>query len=83
MNVHKNARLTPRGRVLLVERIERGVPIVKSAAAGVSRQTAWRWLCRYRAVTGCCPIAVRRRIGARIGWERIGSRRSRRCGGNG
>ena len=27
MNVHKNARLTPRGRVLIIERIERGLPV--------------------------------------------------------
>jgi len=50
MNVHKNARLTPRGRVLMIERIESGVAIGSAArAAGVSRQTAWRWLKRYRA----------------------------------
>lgn len=24
MNIHQNARLTPRGRVLLIERLERG-----------------------------------------------------------
>jgi transposase InsO family protein len=49
MNVHKNARLTPRGRVLMVERIERGQPVHLAAlAAGVSRQTAHRWLRRYR-----------------------------------
>lgn len=49
MNVHKNARLTPRGRVLMVERIERGMSMHEAAAsAGVSRQTAWRWLRRYR-----------------------------------
>src|SRR5690606_21150128 len=50
MNVHKNARLTPRGRVLLAQRIESGVTVREAAAAaGVSRQTAWRWLRRYRA----------------------------------
>lgn len=50
MNVHENARLTPRGRVLLAQRIESGVPVTTAAAAaGVSRQTAWRWLRRYRA----------------------------------
>lgn len=49
MNVHKNARLTPRGRVLLAQRIESGVPLGQAAAAaGVSRQTAWRWMRRYR-----------------------------------
>ena len=66
MNVHKNARLTPRGRVLLVERIESGVPMSRAAAAaGVSRQTAYRWVQRYRSgdrhlydrssAPRCCP----------------------------
>jgi len=50
MNVHKNARLTPRGRVLMIERIEAGVPVARAAAAaGVSRPTAYRWLRRYRS----------------------------------
>lgn len=50
MNVHKNARLTPSGRVLLVERIEAGWSVVgAAAAAGVSARTAHRWLGRYRA----------------------------------
>jgi transposase InsO family protein len=50
MNVHKNARQTPRGRALMIERIESGVPVGSAAAAaGVSRQTAWRWLRRYRS----------------------------------
>lgn len=50
MNVHKNARLTPCGRVLLVERIESGWSVGRaSAAAGVSERTAHRWLGRYRS----------------------------------
>lgn len=50
MNVHKNARLTPSGRVLLVERIEAGWPVVRAAmASGVSERTAYRWLGRYRS----------------------------------
>jgi len=54
MNVHKNARLTPRGRVLMIERIESGVPLGEAAlAAGVSRQTAYRWLTRYRQGDRC------------------------------
>lgn len=31
MNVHKNARLTPAGRVLLVERIESGWAVAEAA----------------------------------------------------
>jgi transposase InsO family protein len=49
MNVHKNARQTPRGRVLMMERIERGLPVRRAAAeAGVSERTAHRWLRRWR-----------------------------------
>jgi len=49
MNLHKNARLTPSGRVLLVERIEAGWTVKRAAAAaGVSERTAYCWLGRYR-----------------------------------
>lgn len=49
MNMHKNARLTPSGRVLLVERILGGWAVKQAAtAAGVSERTAYRWLGRYR-----------------------------------
>ena len=50
MNVHKNARLTPSGRVLLVQRIDQGWSVRRAAgSAGVSERTAYRWLGRYRA----------------------------------
>lgn len=51
MNVHKNARMTVRGRALLVERIgKHGWPAAQAAsAAGVSERTACKWLARYRA----------------------------------
>ena len=50
MNVHKNARLTPAGRVFLVERIEQGWPVGAAAAAsGVSSRRAYEWLRRYRS----------------------------------
>ena len=51
MNLHNNARLTPQGRALLVQRIR----IVgwrvgdAAAAAGLSECQAFRWLTRYRA----------------------------------
>jgi transposase InsO family protein len=49
MNMHKNARLTPSGRALLVKRIEAGVLVRKAAeAAGVSVRTTYRWLARHR-----------------------------------
>jgi len=51
MNVHKNARLTPRGRALLVRRIvEEGLrPVEAAQAAGVSSRTAYKWLRRFEA----------------------------------
>ena len=50
MNVHKNARLTPAGRVLLVQRIDQGWSVARAAAAGgVSARTGYRWLGRYRS----------------------------------
>src|SRR6516165_3032015 len=51
MNIHKNARLTPQGRLLLVERItEVGWSVVQAAqAAGISVRQSYRWLARYRA----------------------------------
>ena len=51
MNVHKNARMTVHGRLLLLQRVrEAGWRVVAAAAAaGVSERTAYRWLARYRA----------------------------------
>jgi transposase InsO family protein len=50
MNLHRNARLTPRGRRLLVERVCRQhVPLNRAAeAAGISTRTASKWVSRYR-----------------------------------
>ena len=50
MNVHKNARLTARGRALMVKRIcSEGWRVGAAAeASGVSERTAYRWLARYR-----------------------------------
>ena len=49
--VHRNARLTPAGRRILVERIEvEGWPVAVAAESmGVSRETAYRWLRRWRS----------------------------------
>ena len=51
MNLHKNARLTPQGRRLLVRRVtEQGWTVGTAArAAGLSERQAYRWLARYRA----------------------------------
>ncbi len=50
MNAHKNARLTPYSRELMIERIRRhGWTVARAAeAAGVSERTAYKWLARYR-----------------------------------
>ena len=51
MKLHANARLSVKGRELLVERIElAGWSLTKAAmAAGVSDRTARKWLARYGA----------------------------------
>jgi transposase len=49
MNLHKHARLSPRGRALLVDRIRvHGLRVEEAAqAAGVSARTAYKWLKRF------------------------------------
>ena len=50
MNIHKNARLTPRGREILVSRLERGEhPMDVATSMGVSTSTVYKWWRRYRA----------------------------------
>lgn len=50
MNLHKHARLSPRGRALLVDRIlVQGLRVEQAAhAADVSVRTAYKWLQRFR-----------------------------------
>ena len=50
MKLHANARLSPIGRQLLVDRIERDGWTVQGAAesAGISERTARKWLARWR-----------------------------------
>lgn len=50
MNIHENARLTPRGRELLVLQIVSGQTVEAAArAAGVCPRTARKWLARFLA----------------------------------
>ncbi len=50
MNIHENARLTLRGRELLIERLERGEhPQDVGAAMGVSTSTVYKWRRRHSA----------------------------------
>ncbi len=49
MNVHHNARLTPLGRAVMVDRIESGWSVARAAeACGVSTRTGYRWVARRR-----------------------------------
>ena len=48
--MHRNARLTPAGRLLLCQRIEAGWPVAHAAhSMGISRDRAYVWWRRYRA----------------------------------
>jgi transposase len=51
MDVHKNARLTPAGREIMVRRIVEGgqTPKAVSAAVGVCPRTVQKWVKRFRA----------------------------------
>ena len=49
MNIHQNAQLTPRGRAILVSRLDRGEhPVDVATAMGVSIRTVYKWRHRYR-----------------------------------
>jgi len=49
MNIHHNARLTPKGRELLIARLERGEHVCDVACAlGVSVRTVYKWKKRHR-----------------------------------
>ena len=48
--MHRNARLTPAGRLLLCQRIEAGWPVAHAASSmGISRDRAYVWWRRYRS----------------------------------
>jgi len=86
--MHANARLTPHGRLILVDRVRAGRPIAHVAAEmGVSRATAYKWWARWRAEGNAglrdrssrphrCPTRTRRGVEHRI--EVL--RRSRKLG---
>ena len=49
MNMHKNARLTPRGRERIVRQVESGqTPEAVAQAVGVCLRTVRKWVDRYR-----------------------------------
>lgn len=48
--MHRNARLTPAGRLLLCQRIQAGWPVAHAAESmGISRDRAYVWWRRYQA----------------------------------
>jgi transposase InsO family protein len=51
MNIHKNARTTPRSRAQIVQRVltQHERPAAVAAAVGVSERTVRKWLTRYAA----------------------------------
>ena len=56
---HANARLTPAGRLVMVQRIASGRPVAHVAAEmGISRTTGWRGWRRYREL-GTAGLADR------------------------
>jgi transposase-like protein len=48
MNMHKNARLTPRGRERIVRQVESGQTPEAVEAAGVCPRTVRKWVDRHR-----------------------------------
>ena len=88
MNVHKNAKLTPAGRAELVRRVLQGHRIqVVAEQMGVSRETARKWVKRYRAEgeaglfdRSSRPHRSPRQLAARV-VRRIRVLRRRRCTG--
>ena len=59
MNMHKNARLTPYSRALMVRRIETEGRRVREVARefGVSERAVYKWLARKTAATaGTVPL---------------------------
>ncbi len=50
---HRTVRLTPAGRLIMVQRIQSGRAVAHVAAEmGISRTTAWRWWRRFRRKWG-------------------------------
>jgi transposase InsO family protein len=86
---HRNARLTPRGRQLLVQRVrEQGMPVAHVAKAmGISRQCAHRWVKRFDedGLAGLEDRSSRphrspRRTDPRSERRVLAARRKHRCG---
>lgn len=87
--MHKNARLTPKGRALMLSRLEAGQHQRDVAQAmGVSLTTLKKWLRRYRAEgpaglqdRSCRPRCSPRQLPLAVTEQIIWFRRQRRTGG--
>ena len=85
MDIHENARTTPRSRMLIVERLEAGSTVAAVASAfGVDGRTVRKWRDRFR-VEGAAGLVVRssRPIPARSGSMPPPKPRSQSCGASG
>ena len=89
MQLHPNAKLTPKTRRLLVDRVVRlQWPVAKAArAAGVSRQTAHKWLNRFRESgdeglqdRSCRPKSLPSRTARKLIRRMVQLRRRRKAG---
>jgi transposase InsO family protein len=89
VRVHRNAKTTPKGRALLVQRVtELGWPMQAAAhASGVSLRTGYKWLARYRAEgtagfadRSCAPHRRPRRTRPRLEQWILGLRADRLSG---
>jgi transposase InsO family protein len=88
VQLHANAKLTPKTRRLLVDRVrKKGWPVARAArAAGVSRQTAHKWLNRFEeggqealADRSCRPLRIPVRTPRRTVWRMEQLRRRRKA----
>ena len=89
MQLHPNAKLTPKTRRLLVDRVTRfHWPVAKAArAAGVSRQTAHKWLNRFEEAgdegledRSCRPKSLPSRTARKLIRRMVQLRRRRKAG---
>ena len=87
--MHKNARLTPKGREVMLGRLQAGQHQVDVAQAmGVSLTTLKKWLRRYRSAglaglldRSSRPARSPRQLSSTVGAQIIDLRRQRRTGG--
>ncbi len=87
MNIHKNAKLTPKGREEMVRRMQSQPVSVVAAGFGVSVRTAYKWQQRYRqggvaalSDASSRPFCCRNKLGTQEVERIIALRRQRLTG---